>query len=142
MSKKYDMYKNRTSHKNMENEVRVVFYGRVSTEQESQLSALESQIQWCKDVLDRHKNWVPVGEYIDKGITGTQVRKRPQFLQMVEDAYNNKFDLFVTREVSRFARNTVHSLDTVQKLNQAGVEVYFVLDNIWTLLFLVLCIFL
>lgn len=132
MSRKYDMYKNRTSHKNIENEVRVVFYGRVSTEHESQLSALESQIQWYNDILGRHKNWVLVGEYIDKGITGTQTRKRPQFLQMVEDAHNNKFDLIVTREASRFARNTVHSLDTVQKLSQVGVEVYFVLDNIWT----------
>ncbi len=51
---------------------------------------------------------------------------------MVDDAHNNKFDLIVTCEVSRFARNTVHSLDTVQKLNQVGVEVYFVMDNIWT----------
>lgn len=62
MSPKYDMYKNRTSHKNIKNEVRVVFYGRVSTEYESQLSALESQIQWYKDVLGRHKNWVLVDE--------------------------------------------------------------------------------
>lgn len=132
MSKRYDIYKHRTSHKNMENGVRVVFYGRVSTEHAEQLSALESQIQWCKDILTKHKNWILVGEYIAKGITGTQVRKRPHFLQMVEDAHNNKFDLIITREVSRFARNTVHSLDTVQKLNQVGVEVYFVLDNIWT----------
>lgn len=112
---------------------RAVFYGRVSTEHEAQLSALENQIQWYDDQLRYHPNWTLVNRYIDEGITGTQARKRPAFLQMIEDAKSGKFDLIVTREVCRFARNTVDTLVTTRELKNIGVEVYFVEDNIWTM---------
>ena len=84
-----------------------VFYGRVSTEHEAQLSALENQMQWYEDQAKFHSNWVVLDKYIDEGITGTQAKKRPAFLQMLKDAKEGKFDLIVTREVCRFARNTV-----------------------------------
>lgn len=84
---------------------RVVFYGRVSTEHEAQLSALENQIQWNDDQANVHQNWVVLEKYIDEGITGTQAKKRPAFLGMLEDARAGKFDLIVTREACRFARN-------------------------------------
>ena len=112
---------------------RAVFYGRVSTEHEAQLSALENQMQWYDDQLRYHPNWMLVDRYIDEGITGTQAKKRPAFLRMLEDARAGKFDLIVTREVCRFARNTVDTLVTTRELKTIGVEVYFVEDNIWTL---------
>ena len=112
---------------------RAVFYGRVSTEHEAQLSALENQMQWYDDQLRYHPNWILVDRYIDEGITGTQAKKRPAFLQMLEDARAGKFDLIVTREVCRFARNTVDTLVTTRELKNIGVEVYFVEDNIWTM---------
>jgi len=112
---------------------RIVFYGRVSTEHEAQLSALENQMQWYDDQLRYHPNWMLVERYIDEGITGTQAKKRPAFLQMLEDARAGKFDLIVTREVCRFARNTVDTLVTTRELKNIGVEVYFVEDNIWTM---------
>ena len=112
---------------------RIVFYGRVSTEHEAQLSALENQIQWYDDQLRYHPNWMLVERYIDEGITGTQAKKRPAFLRMLEDARAGKFDLIVTREVCRFARNTVDTLVTTRELKNIGVEVYFVEDNIWTM---------
>lgn len=112
---------------------RVVFYGRVSTEHEAQLSALENQMQWYEDQAKYHPNWHIVETYIDEGITGTQAKKRPSFLRMIEDAKLGKFDLIVTREVCRFARNTVDTLVTTRMLKNIGVEVYFVEDNIWTM---------
>ena len=72
-------------------------------------------------------------KYIDEGITGTQAKKRPAFLKMIDDAKKGKFDLIVTREVCRFARNTVDTLVTTRELKNIGVEVYFVEDNIWTM---------
>lgn len=111
----------------------MVFYGRVSTEHEAQLSALENQIQWYDDQAKYHPNWNVLNKYIDEGITGTQAKKRPAFLQMIEDAKAGKFDLIVTREVCRFARNTVDTLVTTRELKNLGVEVYFVEDNIWTM---------
>jgi len=71
----------------------VVFYGRVSTEHEAQLSALENQMQWYSDQAKYHPNWNVIDKYIDEGITGTQAKKRPSFLRMIEDAKSEKFDL-------------------------------------------------
>ena len=112
---------------------RVVFYGRVSTEHEAQLSALENQMQWYEDIAERNPNWCVIKRYIDEGITGTQAKKRPAFLRMIQDAKQKKFDLIVTREVCRFARNTVDTLVVTRELKEYGIEVYFVEDNIWTM---------
>jgi DNA invertase Pin-like site-specific DNA recombinase len=130
---KYSMqsYPNLLLDRNRERQV--VFYGRVSTEHEAQISALENQMQWYDTQAEMHSNWKVIGRYIDEGITGTQAKKRPAFLNMIEDAKKGKFDLIVTREVCRFARNTVDTLVTTRELRNIGIEVYFVEDNIWTM---------
>jgi DNA invertase Pin-like site-specific DNA recombinase len=111
---------------------RVAIYARVSTEHEAQLSALENQIQYYDELLKRHPEWDLYDRYIDEGITGTSIKKRKNFMRMMKDAEDGKFDLIVTREVSRFARNTVDTLQETRKLKKIGVEVYFTEDNIWT----------
>ncbi len=88
----------------------VAIYARVSTEHEAQLSALENQIQYYENLLKMHSDWELYQYYIDEGITGTSIKKRKNFMKMMEDAENGCFDLIVTREVSRFARNTVDTL--------------------------------
>lgn len=113
---------------------RVVFYGRVSTTSEEQLSALENQMQWYQDLVEAHPEWEVVGVYEDEGITGTSYRKRKDFMKMMEDGIeHHKFDLIVTRETKRFARNTVDTLSWTRRLAGAGIGVYFVCDNINTL---------
>lgn len=112
---------------------RVVIYARVSTEHEAQISALENQVQYYDEILKRHPDWVLVDRYIDEGITGTSINKREDFLRMMKDAKNKKFDLIVTREVSRFARNIVDTLQQTRLLKTYGVEVWFTEDNIWTM---------
>lgn len=111
----------------------VAIYARVSTEHEAQLSALENQVQYYDDLLARHPEWILYKRYIDEGITGTSVKKRKNFMKMMEDAEAGMFDLIITREVSRFARNTVDTLQETRKLKRMGVEVYFTEDNIRTL---------
>lgn len=111
---------------------RVVIYGRVSTEHEAQLSALENQLDWYKPILASRPNWNLVETYVDQGITGTSAKKRPEFLRMIRDAKKKKFDMIITREVSRFARNTVDTLQYTRDLKAKGVEVYFINDNIRT----------
>ena len=112
---------------------RVVFYGRVSTEHEAQVSALDNQMDWYQELAAKNPNWEVVGQYVDEGITGTQATRRPSFMQMIEDAESGKFDLIVTREVCRFARNTMDTLFYTRKLSKLGVEVYFAADSIWTM---------
>lgn len=112
---------------------KVAIYARVSTEHEAQISALENQVQYYTEILERHPEFELYDRYIDEGITGTSVKKRPSFLRMIEDAKNGCFDLIITREVSRFARNTVDTLQETRKLKALGVEVWFTEDNIWTM---------
>lgn len=113
--------------------IRICFYARVSTQHEEQVNALDAQKQWLESLLVSHPNWVDCGMYVDKGLTGTVAEKRPDFMRMIADAKMQKFSLIVTREVCRFARNTVDSLNITRKLAEMGVEVFFYNDNIWSL---------
>ncbi len=90
-------------------------------------------MQWYEDQAKYHPNWTVLKSYIDRGITGTQAKKRPAFMEMLNDAKYHKFDLIVTREVCRFARNTVDTLVITRQLKEIGIEVYFVEDNIRTM---------
>lgn len=110
----------------------VAIYARVSTEHEEQLSALENQKEWYKPILSMHPEWHFKRMYVDEGITGTSARKRPQFMKMIKDAQKGEFNMILTREVSRFARNTVDTLQFTRALKAKGVEVYFINDNIRT----------
>ena len=112
---------------------KVAIYARVSTEHEAQISALENQVQYYDEILKKQPDWELYERYIDEGITGTSVNKRESFLRMMEDAKSRKFDLVVTREVSRFARNIVDTLQQTRILKTYGVEVWFTEDNIWTM---------
>lgn len=111
---------------------RVVIYARVSTEHEAQLSALENQVDWYKPIMAAHPEWELVDQFIDEGITGTSAKKRPQFMKMIASAKRREFDMIITREVSRFARNTVDTLQYTRDLKRWGVEVFFINDNIKT----------
>ena len=105
--------------------VRVCFYARVSTQHEAQINALSNQLEWYNSVLRDHPNWEKVDIYVDQGSSGTQAENRQGFMRMIHDAANNQFDLICTREVSRFARNTVDSLSyTKDFLEHERVNVY------------------
>ena len=112
--------------------MRVAVYARVSTEHEAQINALENQLEWYKIECSRHSDWEIVEVYVDQGITGTQAQKRPEFLRMMEDARKDKFDLIITREVSRFARNTVDALSYTRQMKAMGVDVLFINGSINT----------
>ena len=114
-------------------ELNVVDYGRVSTDKDDQINSLENQINYFNDMISGVKKWKHVGSYTDEGISGTQVHKREQFLKMIEDARLGKIDLVVTKEVSRFARNTIDSINYTGLLLKYGVIVLFISDNINTI---------
>lgn len=114
--------------------LRVCFYARVSTDKDEQLHSLQSQITFFNDYISKVPNWEFVGSYIDEGISGTQVKKREEFLRMTRDAKRHKFDLILTKEISRFSRSTLDSIKYTQELLLNGVGVYFLNDNINTIL--------
>ncbi len=111
---------------------RVAGYARVSTDMEEQAGSYAAQVAYYTDYIQNHEGWELAGIYTDEGISGTSTAKRSGFQSMVGDALAGQIDLIVTKSVSRFARNTVDSLTTVRNLKDAGVEVYFEKENIWT----------
>lgn len=113
---------------------RAVVYARVSSEKEMQVNAFENQLLWYDEMENRLSDRYDfVGRYMDKGITGTAAKKRKGFMSMIDDAKKGKFDIIITREVSRFARNFIESISYTRELAKLGIEVYFVSDNIHSL---------
>ena len=111
---------------------RVAGYARVSTDSDEQFTSYEAQVDYYTNYIATRADWVFVDIYTDEGISGTNTKHREGFNNMVKDALDGKIDLIITKSVSRFARNTVDSLTTVRELKDAGVEVYFEKENIWT----------
>ena len=114
--------------------LRVTYYARVSTDKNEQIHSLINQVEYYKDFIRGNKKWEYVEGYIDEGLSGTTVSKRGSFLRMIDDAKLNKFDYIITKEISRFSRNTIDSIKYTQQLLQCGVGVLFQSDNINTLL--------
>jgi len=112
---------------------RVAGYARVSTDLIEQLTSYEAQIKYYTNHIKSNPEWDFVEVYTDEGISATSTKKREGFNQMIDDAMAGKIDLILTKSISRFARNTVDSLQTVRALREKGVEVYFEKENIYTL---------
>lgn len=112
--------------------IRVTFYARVSTTRDEQDNSIESQITYFSDMIKKNSNWEYVEGYADR-IRGESAVNRTEFMRMIEDGKNGKFDLVLTKEISRFARNTIDSLTYTRELLKAGVGVLFQNDNICTI---------
>ena len=113
--------------------LRVAAYCRVSTDSDEQLESYQSQLKYYRDLIKSNENWEYVGVYADQGISGTQVKHRKDFQQMINDAMDGKVDLIITKSISRFARNTLDILKYVRLLKERGVGIQFEKENINTL---------
>ena len=113
--------------------LRVTFYARVSTEADAQLNSLENQVQYYTELIQSKPNWTFVPGYIDEGISGGTTRKREDFNRMIRDAKAGLFDFIITKEISRFSRSTLDSIQYTQELLEHNVGVFFQNDNINTL---------
>lgn len=116
----------------MKEKLRVAAYARVSSDKDDQANSLENQRNYFTNYILKHADWQLVDVYYDEGITGTQTKKRQGFNQMIKDAKAREIDLIITKEVSRFARNTVDTLFYTRQLKEFGVGVIFTLDAIDT----------
>ena len=112
--------------------LRVTYYARVSSESDEQLNSLGNQISYYENLIRRNSAWTFVAGYIDEGLSAATTKKRDNFHRMVEDARAGLFDLIITKEITRFARNTLDSIQYTRELLAAGVGVFFQNDNINT----------
>lgn len=113
--------------------LRVAAYVRVSTDLEAQISSFESQRKYYYSKIYRNSNWKLVKIYEDYGISGRSVKNRTGFNNMIRDALDGKIDLILTKSISRFARNTIDSIEYVRLLKEHNVGVIFEEENIYTL---------
>ena len=112
---------------------KVAVYCRVSTDKEDQINSLENQKKYFTEYIEKNPSYKLTKIYVDEGVTGTSTKKRHSFCEMMKDAQNHTFDLILTKEISRFARNTLDSILYTRKLKALGIGVIFMNDNINTL---------
>lgn len=112
--------------------LKVTYYARVSTDKYEQLNSLENQVTYYENYIKENCKWTFVEGYIDEGISGTSTNKRDSFKRMIRDGQNGKFNLVITKEISRFARDTLDSISYTRKLLEYGVGVFFQYDHINT----------
>ena len=113
--------------------IKVASYCRVSTDKEDQANSFASQQNYFREYIERHPDWELYEVYADDGITGTSTKKRAQFNRMMNDAYNAKFKLIITKEVSRFSRNILDTIAYTRELKSLGIGVIFMSDGFSTL---------
>lgn len=111
---------------------RVAAYCRVSTDEEQQQTSFELQVEYYTKLIADREDWMLAGIYADEGISGTQVKHREQFQQMIEDCRDHKIDMIITKSISRFARNVVDCLTTIRELKNLSppVSIYFEKERI------------
>ena len=112
--------------------LRVAAYCRVSTEEEEQQGSFEIQKLYYTEKINSTPEWEVAGIYADDGISGVHTKKRDGFNQMIQDCKKHKIDLILTKSISRFARNTLDSIQYVRMLKQIGIAVVFEKENINT----------
>lgn len=121
------------SRANVLKKMRVAAYCRVSTDDEDQLKSYDSQVKHYTSYINSNPEWSFAGIYADEAITGTQVKKREDFLRLINDCMNGDIDMVVTKTISRFARNTLDTLKYVRMLKERGIAIFFEEENINTL---------
>ena len=113
--------------------MRVTFYARVSSDSDEQLNSLANQRSYYENLIRKNPTWTFVEGYVDEGLSGITTRKREDFHRMIQDGKDGRFDMIITKEITRFARNTLDSIQYTRQLLSDGVAVFFQNDNINTL---------
>jgi DNA invertase Pin-like site-specific DNA recombinase len=111
---------------------RTAAYARVSSDKDAQLNSLSAQVSYYTELIKRRPEWEYAGTYVDEAFSGTKAA-RPGFQRLMEDCRAGKIDIVLTKSISRFARNTLTTLEAVRELKALGVEVWFERENIHTM---------
>ena len=113
--------------------IRVAAYCRVSTDGDEQLGSFASQKAYYEDKIRENPQWALAGIFADEAITGTKADKRPGFQEMIQRCMNGEIDMILTKSISRFARNTLDTLNYVRMLTNQRIPIIFEKENINTM---------
>ena len=111
---------------------RVAAYARVSVERGRTLHSYSAQVSYYNELIQKNPEWEFAGVYSDLGISGTGIEKRNDFKRLLQDCEEGKIDIILTKSISRFARNTLDTLNYLRQLKDKGVAVFFEKENINT----------
>lgn len=117
----------------LQSKKRVCSYSRVSTDSREQHNSFIAQKAYYEEMIGQREDWQYVGMYADEARSGTKIQRRDDFLRMMRDCEAGKIDMIITKSVTRFARNTVDSIEAIRKLKLLGIAVFFEQENINTL---------
>ena len=112
--------------------LRTAGYSRVSSGKDAMLHSLSAQVSYYSALIQSTPGWLYAGVYADEALTGTK-QERPEFQRLLADCRAGRIDLVITKSVSRFARNTITTLEAVRELRALGVDVFFEEQRIHTL---------
>jgi DNA invertase Pin-like site-specific DNA recombinase len=112
---------------------RVCAYCRVSTDSSKQHTSYVAQVEYYKSYIEKREEWEFAGIFADEAKSGTQVKKREEFIRMMKECENGNIDIIITKSVTRFARNTIDSIEAIRKLKSLGITVYFEKENLNTM---------
>ena len=132
MAKKVTVIKAAKAQKHTQEErrLKVCGYARVSTGSQAQATSYTAQVEYYTEKIESNPLWEFAGVYADEGISGTNVKHRDEFQMMIADCEDGNIDLILTKSITRFARNTVECIQTIRKLKEIGVGIYFEKENI------------
>lgn len=127
MAKKVTVIKAAKAQKHTQEErrLKVCGYARVSTGSQAQATSYTAQVEYYTEKIESNPLWELAGVYADEGISGTNVKHRDEFQMMISDCEDGNIDLILTKSITRFARNTVECIQTIRKLKEIGVGIYF-----------------
>ena len=110
--------------------LRVAAYCRVSTFDESQSGSFELQKQTYTERINSNPDWIMAGIYADQGASGTSIKRREQFQQMLHDCRCGNIDLIIVKSVSRFARNQLDFISIYRELKALSPPVGIYISDI------------
>ena len=116
----------------LNNKIKVAAYARVSSDSDDQMNSFAAQVNYYKNLIENNPKWEIADIYADEGITGVSIEKRTDFKRMLDDCKKGKINRIITKSTSRFARNTIDTLNTVRELKSLGVTIYFEKENLDT----------
>ena len=111
---------------------RVCAYARVSTDDEDQVNSYRVQVDEYTKRIQENPSWEFIGVYADLGLSGTTMKKRPEFMKMIGSVRKGEIDLILVKSISRFARNVVDIVSLVHEFRTLGCVIFFEKENMYS----------
>jgi len=109
---------------------KIVSYLRCSTSYQLEGHSIDNQRLKIKQYCDLH-NLDLIEEIVDEGVSG-KTSKRDGYIKLMQIVDNNGCDGVVVYSLSRFSRNTMDTLSSIERMNKKGITFHSLSESIDT----------